>query len=252
MSGDYPDTNFLKHDTLPMMLRVIAPADLPAGYTYDVQMGDVKQHMTVTVPEGGVKAGQVFFVPKQDGIDLRLIRAPTGRWKDGLFDCFKYGYFHPHLCCSILCTSISLGQVMQRMRLTWLGMPANDESTGSTFKVVKTIAISSIVFILSLNLYIASYIENGNFDELDDFYLWARDFGICIFAIWTIFAIYQTRRNVRKMYSIPGNSLEDCALSCVCGCCTVGQLARHTGEFEIYSASCCSETGLGPDAPMAV
>lgn len=45
----------------PVMVRVTAPSTLPEGYTFDaVYSGEVFQ---VTVPRGGVKAGQTFDVP---------------------------------------------------------------------------------------------------------------------------------------------------------------------------------------------
>ena len=57
-------------------------------------------------PEGGVKAGQVFLVPKPQGFpsDMKKVRVPVGRWKDGLFDCFKLGAFHPLLWLSFFCS----------------------------------------------------------------------------------------------------------------------------------------------------
>jgi hypothetical protein len=33
-----------------------------------------------------------------------------------------------------------------------------------------------------------------------------------------------------------------------CNCCTVAQMARHTGDYEAHGARCCSETGLPPSA----
>jgi hypothetical protein len=29
-------------------------------------------------------------------------------------------------------------------------------------------------------------------------------------------------------------------------------MARHTADYDTYSARCCSSTGLGPDAPAIV
>jgi hypothetical protein len=37
-----------------------------------------------------------------------------------------------------------------------------------------------------------------------------------------------------------------------CSCCTVAQVARHTGNYEDYPASCFTETGLSPGAPFGV
>ena len=117
------------------MVHVIAPAALPAGYTFEAQIGgpsgggdyfvpgpDEKSSsavkaadaaalvptFTVEVPEGGVRDGEMFLAPipevtlsKTGG---RYIRPPTGRWKDGTLDLFKYGLFHPAFCCALWCT----------------------------------------------------------------------------------------------------------------------------------------------------
>jgi hypothetical protein len=37
-----------------------------------------------------------------------------------------------------------------------------------------------------------------------------------------------------------------------CSCCTVAQVARHTGNYEDYPASCFTETGLSSGAPFGV
>jgi len=56
-------------------------------------------------PEGGVKEGDTFLAPlPADMADGPRIKAPTGQWKDGLFNCFGYGILHPSLCCSLWCT----------------------------------------------------------------------------------------------------------------------------------------------------
>jgi hypothetical protein len=44
----------------------------------------------------------------------------SGKWKDGLCSCFRYGLFHPHLWNAWLCPQILLGQLLVRMKMTWL------------------------------------------------------------------------------------------------------------------------------------
>mmetsp|Transcript_14022 Transcript_14022/g.16530 ORF Transcript_14022/g.16530 Transcript_14022/m.16530 type:complete len:234 (+) Transcript_14022:1-702(+) len=233
------------------MIRVTAPSTLPAGYTFDAQVGSINQSMMVTVPEGGVTAGQVFLVPRPDGDMTKLIRAPTGYWKDGLFDCFANG-INAAFCCALCCTQLGMAQVMQRMRLDWLGMPGDEESTKNTYKVVTAIVCSYLVYMTALNIYIQSFLLNNDAEDLSLFAYYAHDLGNYAFSFWSIVALCRTRRSVRETYSIPGSDCEDCLHSTFCSCCTVARIARHTGEFETYPPTFFSETGLGAHAPMAV
>lgn len=150
------------------------------------------------------------------------------------------------------CTQIAMAQVMQRMKLTWLGEHGDDDSTRNTFKVVVTIVVSYIIFINALEIYIESFLANNDGADLSQIVLLVHDFGSFIFMFWSVVALCQTRRSVRETYSIPGSNCEDCCVSTFCSCCAVAHIARHTGEFETYPVMCCSDTGLGPHAPMAV
>jgi PLAC8 family len=42
-------------------------------------------------------------------------------WKDGLFDCFKYGVCHPTVVNSLCCPQLLMGQILTRMNMTWNG-----------------------------------------------------------------------------------------------------------------------------------
>jgi len=203
----------------PMMMRVTAPSNLPPGYTFDAQVGDTNDLMSVTVPEGGVKSGDVFLVPRPEGDKTKLLRAPTGRWKDGLCDCCVDGACNATICCAFFCTQIAMGQVMQRMRLTWLGVPGDTESTRNTFNIVATIVVAYIIFINSLDIYIESFLVNNDANDLSLIVLYAHDFGLLLFMFWSIFALCRTRRSVRETYSIPGTDCEDCLHSTFCSCC---------------------------------
>eukprot|EP01082_Thalassiosira_pseudonana_P003360 g3302.t1 g3302 contig12:1800666-1801327(+) len=90
-----------------------------------------KRTISVEVPSGGVVEGQVFLVPLPEdfAIGEPKVNVPTGQWKDGVFDLFKAGPFHPSLWCACCCTQIGMGQVMQRMRLNWLGEVSHDAAT---------------------------------------------------------------------------------------------------------------------------
>ncbi len=145
-----------------------------------------------------------------------------------------------------------MGQLMQRLRLNWLGEAGEDESAKISFKVVLTLVICYTVFALCLEIaevsnyyyYIPAYIPSLKF------------IGGVIFTIYSIIALMRVRESVRAKYSIPENTTcagcEDVVYSACCSCCVVAQIARHTGEYETYKGSFCSETGMAPGTPQIV
>ncbi|KAL7520868.1 hypothetical protein ACHAWX_006832 [Stephanocyclus meneghinianus] len=66
-------------------LTVIAPATLPEGYTFEAEANG--KTITVTVPKGGVQAGQTFSVPLDSqsnayaGASAPPSSVPVGHWK---------------------------------------------------------------------------------------------------------------------------------------------------------------------------
>ena len=202
-------------------------------------------------PEGGVQEGQTFMAPLPAGVTANRIQAPTGRWKDGLFDCFAYGICHPHLWCAILCSRISMAQVMTRMQLTWLGEPGPQVATKNTFRVVIILLVAYMVYSTSLEIGSLPYTPS----ETPLWMTILKSLGSTLFTVWSVYSLCRTRQNVRKMYSIPEQhcaGCEDVVCAFFCTCCTVAQLSRHTGEYETYPAVCCSETGHPPGTPLVV
>ena len=82
------------------MVDVVAPADLPGGYHFEAEIEG--RRFLATVPVGGVQKGETFSCFMRDlekvGSDI-----PVGRWRDGLFDCFKFGCCHGVICNAIFC-----------------------------------------------------------------------------------------------------------------------------------------------------
>eukprot|EP00539_Tryblionella_compressa_P003126 CAMPEP_0178747548 /NCGR_PEP_ID=MMETSP0744-20121128/8379_1 /TAXON_ID=913974 /ORGANISM="Nitzschia punctata, Strain CCMP561" /LENGTH=436 /DNA_ID=CAMNT_0020400789 /DNA_START=45 /DNA_END=1355 /DNA_ORIENTATION=+ len=115
------------------MVQVEAPATLSEGYVFWATLRD-KTSFPVRVPTGGVESGQTLQVPlltqdeisgsdsNSDSVSSPLLfeRKQKGQWKDGLFSCFRLGLFHPHLCNAWLCPQVLLGQILVRMKMTWL------------------------------------------------------------------------------------------------------------------------------------
>ena len=102
------------------MIHVMAPATLPAGYTFEAEInGDPHKLCTVEVPTGGVEEGQVFLAPLGKNYDGPRLVAPTGNWKDGIFDFCNAGFCHPSFWCSLICTQLAMGQGMQQYYSTY-------------------------------------------------------------------------------------------------------------------------------------
>ena len=186
-----------------------------------------------------------------DYVTAPRIQAPTGQWKDGLFQCFKHGVCHPHIWCAFCCSKISMAQIMTRMKLTWLGEHGPRESTKNTFLVVLILLFSYAVYSTSLGIGTWSY-PPGN---APIFFVVAKYIGATLFICWSVYSLMRTRQSVREQYSIPERTCvgcEDCCCAFFCTCCALSQMARHTGEYETYQGTWCTKTGLSSDAPGTV
>jgi Cys-rich protein (TIGR01571 family) len=140
-----------------------------------------------------------------------------------------------------------MGQVMQRLRLDWLGRPTTEYNAKNTFKLCAV--VFAAYYIYTNFLFPPQIYQYGSFMYI------MRSFGHVLFVLWTVYALSNTRAFVRAKYQIreeiyPGYEDVGCAL--LCPCCTVAQIARHTGEYETYPSVCISETGLPQEAPMLV
>jgi len=233
------------------LVSVVAPSDMEEGYKFEVEFNG--QPFVAETPPGGVVAGQAFLTPLGN-YNGPNIKAPSGHWKDGPLDFFALGIFSPHLWCAWCCTQCAMGQVMQRLRLDWLGRQATENQSRNTLKVCVALVASYTLFSYSLDYLSPSY----EYSDMAQPPLWLeflRNIGLLLFISWSVYALSRTRAFVRAKYRIseercPG--YEDVCCSLFCACCTVAQISRHTGEHETYRSVCCSETGLPADAPMLV
>ena len=53
--------------------------------------------------------------------------AVSGQWTGGLCSCFRLGFCHPHLWKALLCPTILIGQILERMNLNWLAHKFTEE-----------------------------------------------------------------------------------------------------------------------------
>ena len=238
------------------------------------------------VPLGGVEQGQKFTVPFSShlnysssaggggggysGTAIPRVSVPVGAWKDGLCACCSLGCIHPVIWNAYCCPLILVGQIMVRLRLTFLGneIPYNSSSAimnsqaGATFKILAGITILRLVITNIISITANAFAgEDDTYEEAQhDQQIVALLTGITymINLAWLILLVYLiaiTRYRIRLRYGIPEQVCflcEDCCCAFWCTCCTVSQMARHTADYDSYAAQCCSETGLVRNAPSIV
>mmetsp|Transcript_32830 Transcript_32830/g.53614 ORF Transcript_32830/g.53614 Transcript_32830/m.53614 type:complete len:205 (+) Transcript_32830:212-826(+) len=162
-------------------------------------------------------------------------------------------------------SSVATGQIMHRLKLTWLGNEGTFAQTTATFRTLLWIAISfSIIrFILfgaigasSVYDWMSWIFRSGTYGPQKvtsrDLLQWGRILFNLSLTIFLVFLVAKTRKHIRSKYSIPEQSchgIEDFCCAFWCNCCTVAQMARHTADYETYAALCCSETGQPHHVP---
>uniref|UniRef100_A0A7S1GQQ2 PLAC8 family protein n=1 Tax=Cyclophora tenuis TaxID=216820 RepID=A0A7S1GQQ2_CYCTE len=247
------------------MVEVIAPADLPEGYTFEADVDGTR--VPVVVPAGGVKKDQQFRVPMPD--ESAGPTGVTGAWKDGLFNCLSLGICHPHFCLGCWCRPLALAQVMTRMRLTWTGEPGNVSAVSKTFRNVVVLFVAFIALDNFLSVMVSTqpleFTENVSEDgtvheqlvmspTASLFYALRSGLETCFF-LYLLLATCRTRQAVRTHYNIPEQNCQGCEDFCCalwCSACSVCQMMRHTTDYETYPAACCTDTGLPANAPQSV
>ena len=184
-------------------------------------------------------------------------RQDSESWKDSLFDCFRYGYFHPALWNAICCPHLLLGQLLVRMKLTVLANRSSHRDRRSR-KIIR-ICITLLIMMTVYDVLFAPPLLVMEFDSRDERYrptfskeypLWHQliylllSLPMSFYAIWIVI---QLRTAMRHRYHIPTGVLgeaEDCLHVSFCNCCVLSQMARQTSNYDIERASCCSATGL--------
>lgn len=102
--------------------------------------------------------------------------------------------------------------------------------------------------------------ENGEteyvYNDWDDAVEVVRIIVEIIFWLFVLVVTIRTRAYIRNKYNIPEkhccHGCEDFCCSFWCTMCTICQMARHTADYQTYSAGCCTEDGLSRGAPHVV
>jgi Cys-rich protein (TIGR01571 family) len=179
--------------------------------------------------------------------------------------CCAYGICHPALWNSYCCPLALAGQVMSRLKLTWTANEGTSAQALATFRILLGISIAFVVADNILFLYPSYFHEMPkdpyNKYENEQYREYVMRFGFCrmvlrvIFNLFAVYVVWKTRAYIREKYSIPARccgECEDCCCSFWCTCCTIGQMARHTADYETYAAICCNDTGLPSHVPNIV
>jgi Cys-rich protein (TIGR01571 family) len=233
------------------MVKVQSPADLEEGYQFDAVIDG--QTITVTVPPGGVKEGQVFEAPEAPP-PLAVSIATTGMWKNDLCGCFENcgsGSFWMGWCCF----PILLGQVMQRMNLSCIGTPTSDAS--KTCKIITGFYAVVYILLFVLNLYMRARLQlsyTGQGSQGQGGLYWFSIISNCLLLFFLIMHMC-VRNFMRKKYKIRADccgAVGDCCIPMFCSCCSVIQLHRHTHDEDQYPYNCGTATGLSLGAPAIV
>jgi Cys-rich protein (TIGR01571 family) len=164
---------------------------------------------------------------------------------------------------------------MQRLNLNWLAKPTTGVPP-NTFPTVFYLTAAYLVcnYALSLAMQAVLPADNSSYnngynpygtntsnptgDVATSFYVLYFTFHalMIVFFLYVLIITIKTRNYIRKKYAIRAQncdeSIEDCCCSFWCHACVICQMARHTADYDTYSARCCSSTGLGPNSPAIV
>lgn len=221
-------------------------------------------------PTGGVRQGQAIYIPHASNGDLSTtevtpfmlnadaaVDSELGHWKDGLFDCWRWGFCHPSLLNAIFCPQILAAQVLTRLKMNLWGERAPDEEWKRTFirmfGIVCFYWFATSILSPPRPVWLTDHGRPARLPVPSDtpsIQLALNNLLYWSMAIYTLIILTKLRRAVRQRYEI-GQTYhflgpwEDVCVSFWCGCCSVAQLARQSATYEQQPAACCSPTGLG-------
>lgn len=155
---------------------------------------------------------------------------------------------------------------MTRMGLDWAGSPVSPSARAtrwSPLKVMVALAAAYYAIHVLVDAIIQVYIVPPPAETDTDtaappdlpalviILVAFRGLLALVYGIYILFAMIKTRMYIRNKYKIRREQnyccgADDCCVSFWCGCCTVSQMYRHTADYDVYSAACCTETGLSP------
>jgi Cys-rich protein (TIGR01571 family) len=160
------------------------------------------------------------------------------------------------IVCYSYTSTVLLGQVMTRLKLTWSAQEdGNRTQASSTFRILVFLWIAWIITqIIMQSLKLALINESGELDAEVEFFVFLLNVLVLAFSLFFLIITCRTRRHIREKYQIPEqqcHGCEDCCCTYWCTCCTISQMARHTGDYANHGARWCSETGMPAGATIS-
>lgn len=167
--------------------------------------------------------------------------------------------------------AVAGGQLITRLQLTWYGTPASNVAQAAlAFQVIVMILVGYVclrVFVFMTLAYLDPNAEpqlKYYRDPPPAYFFFAAldDLLFYIYFAFTVIVLRNIRSHLRLRYAIPEDDqacnracttgCEDVCCSLFCPCFTVAQMLRHTADYEVYNAACCTNTGLRKTAPGIV
>lgn len=141
---------------------------------------------------------------------------------------------------------------MTRTGLDWQAKPANKFVSSLSCTNMTVVFFFWIAMNASAALMFVVRWQRGQDLEVD-FYAPIVALNV-LFLFYLLKLVKNTRAVIRDKYQIPENTCigcEDCMCATFCMSCTICQMGRHTADFDTYSGTCCSSTGLPEQVELA-
>ncbi|KAL3809311.1 hypothetical protein ACHAXA_008710 [Cyclostephanos tholiformis] len=161
----------------------------------------------------------------------REVGNPGGIWRDGLCDCCRFGPCHPHLLFALFLKPILIGQLLTRMKMTWIGRRTNVADDG-TYDVTNLNdsrievndrwrnSLRDVIVVTALYLAVAAVTspmedddEEGSSSKhrdessgVDDVRYAINSCSSAIYGFYILYVMVQLRAVMRHVYSIPEES----------------------------------------------
>ena len=164
-------------------------------------------------------------------------------------------------------SEVAAGQVINRLQFTWTAIPArNAAESARAFVILFYITVAHWILFaileISVILLYPTPEESDVYVPIDEL---PKPTGILLsiikiydvlkyaYFLIVIVIVFSLRKSVRAKFGIPGSCFEDCCCAFWCNCLVVGQMLRHTTDYDVYPSQLCSSTGLSSTArPMIV
>ena len=161
---------------------------------------------------------------------------------------------------------MAAGQVINRLQFTWTAVPArNAAESARAFAILLYITVAHWILFGLLEISVIALYPEPEPDVYVPIDEMPKPEGLLriivniytllkwVYVILIVVIVFQLRKSVRAKFGIPGSCFEDCCCAFWCNCLVVGQMLRHTTDYDVYPSQLCSSTGVSSNvSPMIV